>query len=180
MKFLLYFCWKMKFTTIYKAGLAVCVALVLFSCGSKNATTITVPATLSAEGPFFEGANSLMAPLSLDLSELVKEEGFESAAAVQLIDVKLTIDDENVTDLGLFKNATLQFVGKTNPMTTVAILNPLTFTENTATLVTSQEADIKPFFEEDEFTALLDLDFSNDEYWEGLAVKVNMSFNVEY
>jgi len=65
-------------------------------------------------------------------------------------------------------------------MTTVAILNPLTFTENTATLVTSQEADIKPFFEEDEFTALLDLDFSNDEYWDGLAVKVNMSFNVEY
>ncbi len=164
----------------YKASLVFCLSLILFSCGSKNSTTITISDTLSADGPFFEGANSVMSPLSLDLNELIKKEGFEKAASVQLTAVELIIDDENVTDLALFSNATLQFVGNINPMTTVAIQNPLTFTENTATLVTSEEAEIKPFFDEKEFTALLDLDFNNDEYWDGLSVKVNMSFNVEY
>lgn len=180
MGFLLYFCLKMNFTTTYKTVLAICLSLLLFSCGSKNSTNITIPATLTADGPFFEGANSLMAPLSLDLKELIKDESFKDAASVQLTEVKLTIEDENVTDLALFSNATLQFVSNTNAMTTVAILNPLTFSENTATLVTSEEAEIKPFFDEKEFTALLDLDFKNDEYWEGLTVKVNMSFKVEY
>lgn len=180
MKFLLYICWKMNFTKFYKTSIAICFALTFYSCGSKNSAIITVPATLSADGPFFKGANSLMAPLSLDLNDLVKEEGFKQASSVQLTGVELIIDDENVTDLALFSNATLQFVGNINPMTTVAILNPLIFTGNKVTLVTSEEAEIKPFFDEKEFTALLDLDFKNDEYWGGLTVKVNMSFNVEY
>jgi len=163
-----------------KVLFGICLSLILFSCGSKKSTTFIVPATLTSDGPFFEGANSLMSPITLDLKQLVKDEMFKEASSIQLMGVELLVNDKNVTDLSVFKNATLQFVGDVNTMTTVAILNPLVFIENTATLVTSEEAELKPFFDEKEFTALLDLDFKNDEYWEGLSVKVNMSFKVEY
>jgi hypothetical protein len=165
---------------IFKAFVLICFSTILFSCGGSQTKTITIPATLTAEGPFFEGANSLMAPIAIDLNELMEDASFKEAAAVQLMDVEITIEDENATDLGIFSNATLQFVSNTNSMTTVAILNPLVFAGNTATLVTSEEAEIQPFFQEKEFTALLDLDFKNDEYWESLSVKINMSFKVDY
>jgi len=82
--------------------------------------------------------------------------------------------------LASFNNATLQFVSDANPMTTVAIINPISGEGESVNFTTSDEAEIESFFNEESFTVLLDLDFKEDQYLETVEAKVNMNLTIEY
>lgn len=170
----------MKFNNRIIIALLFVGSLALASCGSKQSTNITIETTVTADGPFFEGGNSFMAPVSVNLKELVKDENFKEASNVQLVSVELTVGDEQVSDLSIFNSASFQFLSDNNPMTTVAILNPLVFKGRSINLTTSDEAELMPFFEGKDFTALLDLDFTEYVEEESMSVLVKMNFKVEY
>lgn len=161
-------------------GMLLVVGMLVASCGSKKTADVNLETTVIAEGPFFEGGNSFMAPISINMKELLNDETFEEVTGVKVTGVEITLTDNEVDDVKIFNSASFQFVSDVSPMTTVAIMNPLEFQGNNANLVTSDEVEITTFFNESEFTALLDLDFTEYAEIESMSVNVKMNFKVEY
>lgn len=161
-------------------GMLLVVGMHVASCGSKKTADVNLESTVIAEGPFFEGGNSFMAPIAINMKELVSDETYEEVTGVTVTGVEITLGGNEIDDLKIFNSASFQFVSDVSPMTTVAIMNPLEFQGNNANLVTSDEVELTTFFNESEFTALLDLDFAEYTEIESLSVNVKMKFKVEY
>ena len=161
-------------------GMLLAVGMFLVSCASKKTSDVNLETTVAAEGPFFVGGNSFMAPIAINMKELVKDEAFQEATYIKVTGVEITIANSEMENLGSLNSASFQFVSDVSPMTTVAIMNPLKFEGRSDSLVTSDEAEITTFFNEPEFTALLDLDFAEYVEVESMSVDVKMNFKVEY
>lgn len=153
------------------------LVLVLFACGGGKTSNITLETTVSAEGPFFQGGNSLVADIPLNIKELVGDESLQEVTSVKVTKAVMQMEEGA---LASFNNATLQFVSDANPMTTVAIINPISGEGESVNFTTSDEAEIESFFNEESFTVLLDLDFKEDQYLETVEAKVNMNLTIEY
>ncbi|MEQ8909927.1 MAG: hypothetical protein RIC95_12085 [Vicingaceae bacterium] len=172
----------MKHLTKFRnCSLLIILSLLLFSCASTTVEKVDLETTLTANGPFFEGPNSLMADYKLDMQDLLQKEGYKpqdiKSVSINVITVSLLESDSLSADA--FSSAALSIVSSNEGMTSIANLNPIETTSSQITLTTSDEADLAPFFKEGQFTLVLDWNFNEDDYRNELSSKIKMNLNVE-
>jgi hypothetical protein len=158
------------------------IILSLTSCGASEQQSSSIEVNTTAEGPFFMGANSLIADYEVSLDNLIEGRSIkaEEIHSIQLSGVSVTLDDDSLT-LADMNSVTLQLVGKDAPMTTVAVRNPISEGGQSTTLVASDEADLTPYFKDSKFTFVLDLDFKDDAYVDQVnaSVKVDLTISLK-
>jgi len=172
----------MKAKDKLKIFLAVFIGIItLAACHPTIDQAAELELNASAEGPFFEGPNSLMAEYEVDVNKLLKSEEFQldDFSEVKIKDVSLSLLEEDSMSMESFSSASLSIVSKNESMTTIAILNPINTAENEITLSSSEEADLAPFFREGKFTLVVDWDFKEDEYSEQMNSKIKMNLDLK-
>lgn len=154
---------------------------MLFSCTSTTTEKATLETTVSAYGPFFEGPNSLMVDYQLNMQDLLQKEGYspQDIKSISINEIKVSLLDADSISMDAFSSAALSIVSSNEGMTSIASLNPVESSTNEITLISSDEADLGPFFNEGEFTMVLDWNFNEDDYRDELSSKINMNINVE-
>lgn len=136
----------------------------------------------AAEGPFYEGVNSLMANYNVDLKSLLELDDFEEnkLKQVRLKNVTIALSEESGMKMVDFNNAALQIVSNEIEMTSVAVKNPLVEQGLTTELGVSEEVDISDYFKQDLFTMVLDLDLKEDAYVELLSATLSVELEFTY
>lgn len=162
-------------------GLLVLVC-VIQACSPKQEKTATLSVTTTAEGPFFAGPNSLMHLYEVDLAALLKDENItkDQLSSITLTKATASLLPKDSLTLSAFSSATLQVVADDEPMTSIAVANPIASEGTSVELTVSKEADLAPFFKQDQFTLLIDWDFVEDDYREQLGTVVELEMLVEY
>jgi hypothetical protein len=151
------------------------LSLVLFSCKNSKITSIELKdITLDSEGPYYEGPNSFQATLSNVLkSNNINPESLEK---IVLKSAVVTLPDS--MESGLIQDFSLQLVSNSSEMKKVAFINPTPTGKKTIELIVAKEQDdIAGIFSKEEFTALLDANFSKD-LETNLEFKIKLTFDV--
>lgn len=151
----------------------------LFSCTSTVQQEATLELNASAQGPFFAGPNSLMAEYTIDAEKLFDSEGLKNTAIeeVKLKEVSIALAASDSTSLDQFTSVSLSIVGGDEPMTSLAILNPIEVSDGPLSLTVSDEADLAPFFQGEKVTFVLDWDFKSDDYREEMNSQITLNLN---
>jgi len=151
------------------------LSIVLFSCKNSKVTSIELnDITLAAEGPYFEGPNSFQATLS----NVLKSNSInpESVDKIVLKSAIVTLPDS--MESGLIQDFSLQLVSNSSEMKKVAFINPTPAGKKTIELnVAKEQDDIAEIFSKEEFTALLDANFSKD-LESNLEFKIKLIFDI--
>lgn len=152
------------------------------SCTTTSQETINLSLSASAEGPFFEGPNSLMA--DIDLSNYTTSEGVEIApeniAKATLSKISVSLNQQDSIDFQSFTSASFQMVSSDFPMTSaIAILNPIESNSNTIELTSSDEADLADYLRSKKFTGILDLELTEYLEKERIGAEINLEFTLE-
>ena len=151
------------------------VSIFLFSCKNQKVTSIELNnVQLTAEGPYYEGPNSFQ---EIILNTLKNNNiNPESVEKIELTSAILIMPD-SIED-GLIQDFSLQLVSNTSEMKKVAFVNPIPAGKKEIPLTIAQEQDgIDEIFSKEEFTALLDANFSKDVET-NIAFKAKLTFNI--
>tara|TARA_R110002072_G_scaffold13698_5_gene57493 strand:+ start:470 stop:976 length:507 start_codon:yes stop_codon:yes gene_type:complete len=165
---------------IRKALLFLMSSLLLVGCGNYKTKTSEIKTTVMAEGPFFEGSNSLIGEVQLNYSEFLEDKEFNKVAEVTINQITVELEDNQELSLEQFSSAAIQLVSDNSPMTSIAIMNPIKINDNKLQLTVSNEAKVTSFFQEEKFSLLLDLDFKEDSYAEELKATIKINLSIEY
>lgn len=151
----------------------------LFSCTSTEQKEATLELQATAQGPFFAGPNSLMAEYTVDPAKLFDSEGLKKSDVeeVKLKEVSISLADSDSISLEQFTSVSLSIVGGDEPMTSLAILNPIEASNGPLSLTVSDEVDLAPFFQADQVTFILDWDFISDDYREKMNSQLTLNLN---
>ncbi|MDP4686205.1 MAG: hypothetical protein NWR83_09050 [Salibacteraceae bacterium] len=156
---------------------------LIISCTSSKTEQKSIDIIVSSEGPYFAGGNSFTLDYQPDLKKLIvdKELRSEDIVSIKLSSARLSIPNDVDISFSNFTSASLQVLSDNAPMTSVAILNPISPNASQAIeMVVSDEADMAPFFKENSFTYLLDLDFKEDDYSDALKMNLTLNLTIEY
>lgn len=167
----------------FKSFLFIAIGLLLFSaCGPKSETIVTLQTEASAVGPFFAGPNSLIAEYKVDLSSIKGLENVsqEQIKEIKVNSVKVVLNESDEVTFDSFTSASLQMVGSTTEMKTIAIKNPIDSETRELTLEVSEEADVVDYFKNDKFSVVLDLDFVEDSYADEFGAIVELELTVKH
>ena len=151
------------------------LSLVLFSCKNSKITSIELKdITLASEGPYYEGPNSFQATLSNVLkSNNINPESLEK---IVLKSAVVTLPDS--MESGLIQDFSLQLVSNSSEMKKVAFINPIPTGKKEIELTVAQEQEgINEIFSKEEFTTLLDANFSKD-FETNIQFKAKLKFNI--
>ena len=170
----------MKLTEI-RRFLPILFLVLVAACGTTTTETASVELNCEADGPFFEGVNSLMTNYEVKLSDIITKEGIDASMLkeVKLKGAKFVLNDEYLADGGI-TSATLQIVSDQTEMKSIAVKNPLALVDGAFTLGVSEEADMSDYFKENMFTLVLDVDLVEDSYNESLSSSVSLELELTY
>jgi hypothetical protein len=132
---------------------------------------------LSAEGPLFDGPNTMQATHGIDLNSIV-----DGLKAEQIESVKLTKASVSTTDSVAFnsiRNFVLQFTSADAKMQKAGVLNPVPKNTSTVELTPAAEADLTDNFKQKEMIIILDADLEGDRD-DNLTYNGNFEFEITY
>ena len=132
---------------------------------------------LSAEGPLFDGPNTMQATHSIDLSTIA-----EGLTAEQIESVKLTKASVTTADSAGFnsiRSFVLQFTSADAKMQKSGVLNPVSKNMSTVELMPAAEAELADNFKQKEIIIILDADLEGDRD-ENLTYTGNFEFEITY
>lgn len=163
---------------ILRSVVIVC-AIILTACGPTEEKTNEINLSLTAEGPFFAGPNSLIIEYDPDVKSIIGSDKAD-LKDLQLKNILVNLPENSPYSWTDFASASIVFVSNNIPMTSIAILNPIESEGNTITLTTSEEAELVDFFLEENFNILLDLDFIEDSYEDAISADLQMNLTFKY
>jgi hypothetical protein len=146
------------FTTIT----CVFFMLILHACSHPTVHPLSIETTLTAEGPLFEGSNTIQGDIG-NFAEVLKSMNTSAGkiSSATLKTVTLTVDDSSNFDR--FSSITLQLVSEKTDMVKVALINPVAKGLHTIEMtVASEQADLSDLFRQDKFTAVADAILNQD------------------
>jgi hypothetical protein len=132
---------------------------------------------LTAEGPLFDGPNTMQATHGIDLNRIL-----DGLKAEQIESVKLTKASVSTTDSMAFnsiRNFVLQFTSADAKMQKAGVLNPVPQNTSTVELTPAAEADLTDNFKQKEMIIILDADLEGDRD-ENLTYSGNFEFEITY
>ena len=149
--------------------------IILFSCKNQTVTSIELnDVKLTAEGPDFEGPNSFQCKIlnTLKINNINPENVDKIVLASAILILPDSIED------GLIQDFSLQLVSNSSEMKKVAFINPIPTGKKEIELTVAQEQDgINEIFSKEEFTTLLDANFSKD-FETNIQFKAKLKFNI--
>jgi hypothetical protein len=162
---------------MYKFILFLALATMI-SCSDGIKSKYTIEnIELTAEGPLFDGPNTLQATHTINLNRI--EEGMK---AEHIQSVKLTKASVSTADSSAFntiRNFVLQFTSADAKMQKAGVLNPVPKNTNTIELTTAAEAELADNFKQNEIIIILDADLEGDRD-ENLSYTGNFEFEITY
>ena len=132
---------------------------------------------LSAEGPLFDGPNTMQAIHSIDLNSIL-----DGLKAEQIESVKLTKASVSTWDSVAFnsiRNFVLQFTSADAKMQKAGVLNPVPKNTASGELTPAAEADLTDNFKQKEMIIILDADLEGDRD-DNLTYTGNFEFEITY
>ncbi len=132
---------------------------------------------LTAEGPLFDGPNTMQGTHSIDLSSIAN-----GLKAEQIESVKLTKASVSTTDSVAFnsiRNFVLQFTSADAKMQKAGVLNPIPKNMSSVELTPAAESELADNFKQKEIIIILDADLEGDRD-ENLTYTGNFEFEITY
>ena len=149
--------------------------IILFSCKNQSVTSIELnDVNVTAEGPYFEGPNSFQCKIlnTLKINNINPENVDKIVLASAILILPDSIED------GLIQDFSLQLVSNSSEMKKVAFINPIPTGKKEIELTVAQEQEgINEIFSKEEFTTLLDANFSKD-FETNIQFKAKLKFNI--
>lgn len=156
----------------------ILLVLLITSCGTEVRKNYTINnINLKAEGPLFDGPNTLQASHVVDLTSIDPELKSDRIKSVRLIKASVTTTDSIGFDR--IRSLVFQITSANEGLQQLAVLNPVPDGINTADLNPSTEADVKKLFGQNELTFVLDTDLEGDQD-ENLEYSGNFEFEIVY
>ena len=158
-------------------SIAIVVAL-LSSCKDASKKTYSIKdATITAEGPLFDGPNTMQATHAINLNDI--EAGLlpEHIESVKLTKAELSTDDS--VAFNNIRNFVLQFTAADAPMQKAGVLNPVPKNASNVEISPAAEAELKDNFLQKEMVIILDADLEGDRD-ENLTCTGNFEFEITY
>lgn len=157
-------------------------SLLIGSCGgpkeSKTAKLETL--TLSAEGPFFEGSNTLQVEFTDALNKFLTENEIPLDDLKEVMIAKCEISVDDTSNLDLISSVNIQLFSDNYPMQNVALLNPVPAGKNKVELQVAEiQEDILEIFKDGSVYVVGDV-IIKEEYWDNLSVNCDMEIKVTY
>jgi hypothetical protein len=159
--------------------LIICLALVtLASCseGIKKRYTIE-NIELTAEGPLFDGPNTMQATHAIDLSAIAEGMSVEQIESVKLTNVSVSTTDSAAFDS--IRNFVLQFTSADAKMQKAGVLNPVPKNTTTVELLPAADAELADNFKQKDIIIILDADLEGDRD-DNLTYTGNFEFEITY
>lgn len=156
----------------------ILLVLLITSCGTEVRKNYTINnINLKAEGPLFDGPNTLQASHVFDLTSIDPELKSDRIKSVRLIKASVTTTDSIGFDR--IRSLVFQITSANEGLQQLAVLNPVPDGINTADLNPSTEADVKKLFGQNELTFVLDADLEGDQD-ENMEYSGNFEFEIVY
>lgn len=158
--------------------LLLAISALFASCGSDQTVTYSLKdVAFTAEGPLFEGPNTMQYELTNSLSDSLKAAGFtiEQLEKVQLKSASFSTSDS--LGFGAFNSIALQLAAENTPMVSAAIINPIPAGAKNTDLTISKEAELTDFFKQPKIYLVTDANLTKDQE-ETANFKANIVFEV--
>ncbi len=141
--------------------LATALALFTASCGTVTTKTYTIDdVTMVAEGPLFDGSNTLQATVPIDLKNL---ESWATPENVEKVTVKsITFTTTDSIGFDRIRSVIFQVAADGAQMQQAAVLNPVPTGVSTITLNPALDADLKDLFKQSALILVADADLNGD------------------
>lgn len=131
---------------------------------------------LVAEGPLFEGSNTLQATTSIDLSKLSNSTRAENVHGGRISKIVLSSNDS--TGFDMLNNIIVQVVSDKAGMVQIGVLNPIEKGKSEIILNVAKDADLTDIFKQSDITIVADADLIGDRD-SNLEIKAQLLFDVE-
>ncbi len=135
---------------------------------------------LFAEGPLFEGSNTIQGEITTNINEIAKQHGIsvDEFTNARLKSVTLYVDDS--TDFDLLSSITMQFASDKTDMIEVALINPVPSGSTSLKLtVAGEQANLVEVLKQEKFTAVADAILTKDSD-AGLEIRGDFEFELTY
>ena len=154
------------------------VLFVLSSCQEDlKKVYVMKDIQLMAEGPLFDGPNTLQANYTIDLNQI--EEGLDLAKIKSVKLKKAEVSTEDSLGFDNVRNFVLQLTSSDAQMEKIAVLNPVEKGAQKVNLSASEECDLLDNFQQREIIIILDADIVGDME-SNLSYKGNFEFEITY
>jgi len=154
------------------------VLFVLSSCQEDlKKVYVMKDIQLMAEGPLFDGPNTLQANYTIDLNQI--EEGLDPAKIKSVKLKKAEVSTEDSLGFDNVRNFVLQLTSSDTQMEKIAVLNPVEKGAQKVNLSASEECDLLDNFQQREIIIILDADIVGDME-SNLSYKGNFEFEITY
>lgn len=162
-----------------KKTLPLLLILLAFSaCKQASKKTYTISdLTITAEGPLFDGPNTMQANHTIDLSKI--EPGLlpEHIQSVKL--TKAEVSTSHSLAFNNIRNFVLQFTSADAKMQKAGVLNPVAKDAPLVQILPAAEAELKDNFKQPELIIILDADLEGDMD-NNLSYSGNFEFEITY
>jgi hypothetical protein len=168
-----------KLTKVMKKIFYLLVSALLFSACQQGEKKIYVikNVDLIAEGPLFDGPNTLQAKHVIDLNQI--ETGLDASKLEAVKLVKAEVSTQDSTGFDLIRNFVLQLTSSDAKMEKVAVLNPVEKGNKKVNLNPASEGELLDNFQQKEIIIILDADLIGDKD-ENLMYRGDFEFEITY
>lgn len=150
------------------------VPLLYASCTESEKKNYTPEQIfLVAEGPLFDGPNTLQGTLPINISDIKPEE----ITSVKLTKAEITTADS--AGFNRIRNMVLQLSANNAAMQKAGVLNPVPKDKNSVLIQPFGEADLKDVFKQSEMFVILDADLEGNMD-ENLNYSCKLEFEITY
>lgn len=142
-------------------GIAFSLLLFLSSCNEEVKKTYTISGvSLVAEGPLFDGPNTMQGAHVIDLSSIDPQLTPDKVAQVRLTSARIQTADSVGFDR--IRNMVFQITSATAGMQKAASLNPIPKGTKSVALLPADEQEISDLFKQSDIVLILDADLEGD------------------
>jgi hypothetical protein len=160
------------------------IAIFLFALASLASCTDSIKKNYSienieliAEGPLFDGPNTMQANHTIDFSKLEPPVVAEQIESVTL--KKAVINTSDSIAFNNIRSFVLQFTSADAKMQKAGVLNPVPKNAASVELIPAAEAELADNFKQQEMIIILDADLEGDRD-ENLTYTGNFEFEITY
>lgn len=158
--------------------LVILALFFLASCSEGTKKIYTIEGVeLVAEGPLFDGPNTLQASHIIDFNKIESGVKAEQIESVKL--VKATVSTTDSAAFNSVRNFVLQFTSTDAKMQKAGVLNPVPKNTSTVELTPAAEAELTDNFKQKEIIIILDADLEGDRD-DNLTYTGNFEFEITY
>ncbi len=161
-----------------KIAIILLVIATLASCSEATKKNYSLEnIELTAEGPLFDGPNTMQANHVIDLSKIEPGLSAEHIESVTL--KKATVSTSDSIAFNNVRNFVLQFTSADAKMQKAGVLNPVPKSTPTVELLPAAEAELTDNFKQKEIIIILDADLEGDRD-DNLTYTGNFEFEITY